>query len=243
MSDRIQQLIRMVKAWDRVIDVGCDHGQMSIGLAQRKDIGSVLATDISGPSLQKLIDRLEACLEEDWAKKIQTFHTDGLKNLPWSKAGAILIAGMGGELMVKILEANPTLVANTEQLVLSHHLDAAKVRAYLTANSFAIVDEHLLEENGHYYEMISARRRKAGESEQVLSEVALQYGPILIARRDPLLHKKLQEDRDKLLDLIRNLEKLDDQSKVSDRLAVLRDRQKGIVALLNDEEGKTTDVN
>lgn len=238
MSTRIQQLIDSVHPCDRVIDVGCDHGQVSIGLAKRPDIGAILATDISGPSLQKLVDRLKENQDEAWAGKIETVHTDGLENLPWSTTGAILMAGMGGELMIKILDRNPDLVQSSQQLILSPHLDASKVRGYLHEIGFGIAEEYLLEEDGHYYEIISARKLDEGESLGELTGVEREYGPLLLADRNPLVKKKIEEDNHRLEAVVSNLEKLDASPQVEERLAVLKKEKQEIEMLLAHWEGE-----
>src|SRR3712207_5446509 len=156
MSERIKRLIAMVIGAHQVVDVGCDHGQVSLGLAERPDIDAVLGVDISAPSLQKLRDAIERA-EQPWAHKIRTQVADGLKALDCAEVDSVVIAGMGGDLIVRILSEAPQRLAQVKQLVLSPHTAQDEVRRFVREKGFYIIDSALIPEEGHYYELMDVR--------------------------------------------------------------------------------------
>ena len=205
---RIQALVDRVLPCERVIDVGCDHGYTSMGLARREDIGRVLATDISAPSLAKLKEALKDG-GEGWKKKITCVKADGLQNLPWKEADALVISGMGGSLVRSILEGEVSLSRSCCQWVLSPQSDLALFRTYLTSLSYEI-REDMVEEGGKFYTLFDVRlagkiqpgyRARVDQGDPFF----LDYGPSLLARRDPVLLRKMRKDLAGLEDLERKL--------------------------------------
>ena len=207
-GDRIQALVDRVLPCRRVIDVGCDHGYTSMGLAQREDIGQILATDISGPSLTKLKDALGDG-GEGWKKKITCVRADGLRDLPWREADALVISGMGGGLVRSILEGEVSLSRSCRQWVLSPQSDLAHFRTYLVSLSYEI-REDMVEEGGKFYTPFDVRldgkiQPDYREKLEAGDPFFLDYGPDLLARRDRVLLRKMRKDLAGLEDLERKL--------------------------------------
>nr|WP_072514440.1 class I SAM-dependent methyltransferase [Ndongobacter massiliensis] len=192
-SYRIEQLIQAVPPSASVVDVGCDHGFVALGLAARNDIQQVLATDISAASLQKLRVVLPA-LPPAMRAKITTCVADGLVGLPWEKADAVVIAGMGGSLLCRILAAPQVRgVWKRAQLILLPHNDTDVVRRFLTEQRFIIAEEQVFFDGGHYYELLCARPLAPGETGPVYTPAEWQYGIQPIRRRDPALRAHLTQ--------------------------------------------------
>lgn len=154
LGERIKKIVSIVKPCNRVIDIGCDHGLMSMALAERKDVLHVLATDISSLSLEKLIESKKE-LPKNVQDKITVKVSDGFLNIDEKEIDVVLIAGMGGERIINILSQKPEIVNNAKQLVLSPHSRTDSVRKYLYENNLIIVSEELVYED-FYYEIIEA---------------------------------------------------------------------------------------
>ena len=104
LSARMQAVADMVKIGNRVCDVGCDHGYVSIYLVQRGIAPGVLAMDINkGPLQRAKIHVAQADLSEYITLRI----SDGLDKYQSGEAQTLICAGMGGRLMQKILEKEP----------------------------------------------------------------------------------------------------------------------------------------
>lgn len=91
----------MVSPGCRLADVGTDHAYIPIYLMQNGVIPQAVAMDINqGP----LLRATENIRRYGLTGRIETRLSDGLEKLQAGEADTILIAGMGGLLMVRILE-------------------------------------------------------------------------------------------------------------------------------------------
>ena len=128
--------------------------------------------------------------------RIETRLSDGLEKLQAGEADTILIAGMGGLLMVRILENGQGVLAGCRELVLQPQSDIRSVRAYLEEKGWQLDREDLVFEDGKYYPMMRAiihseedlkRKREAdgqnsADDGDVRHELKLRYGPLLLKK-------------------------------------------------------------
>ena len=110
--DRINKIVEFIDENKIVADIGSDHGITAIKIYEEKNPKKVIATDISKDSLQKLVDKLEYS-----GYDIETIVTDGIKNLP-KNIEQIIISGMGGYLISKIIENGIDLAKSADKLIL-----------------------------------------------------------------------------------------------------------------------------
>ena len=150
---RLQTLVDMVKSGQRVADIGCDHAYVSIALAKDKDCG-VIAADIKDGPLEIAKENIKAAGMEE---KIETRLSDGLTEFKKGEVDAIVIAGMGGHLIVDILKAGEDRLRPGMQLVLSPQSDLRLVRYELRKMNCFIEKEACLSEGGKWYFVLSAR--------------------------------------------------------------------------------------
>lgn len=198
MSTRRDRLVELVPASATVVDIGCDHGYMSLALAQRSDIQQILATDISYASLAKLKDALKK-QEESVRRKIQTKVADGLKKLPWETAETILIAGMGGPLILRILQENPTFSDRARCWVLSPQSGIPAFREAIWKMNVR-VEEDLLQEDGKFYPLFRVWPQESVRHPATdFTPFSMTYGPTLLRQHHPVLllqlHANCKEQR------------------------------------------------
>lgn len=203
MGIRLETLVSCVPPCRRVVDVGCDHGYTSLMLARRGDVSEIFATDISASSLDKLVRQLPFEKAAD-RTRIHPVVCDGLHGLPCRDAEVLLIAGMGGDLILRILDEEAAFVSRTARLVLSPHTAADRVRKYLRSHGFCIIEEHPVWEERHYYDIIVAEPK---ECEETSSDDPMgdRYGRLAIEKRDPVLCRRLRDEQRELRKLIEKL--------------------------------------
>jgi tRNA (adenine22-N1)-methyltransferase len=110
-----------------------------------------------------------------------------------NEADTVLIAGMGGPLMERILSAYPATVDTVKELVLQPQSEVASLRRYLHENGFRITEEDMLCEDGKYYVIIRAEHGV----EEPWTEEEYVYGKRLKKEAVPVLLEFLAKEREK----------------------------------------------
>ena len=106
------------------------------------------------------------------------------------KAGEVdgaVICGMGGPLMVRILQTSYAVWQSLKFVVLQPQSDAGALRRYLYEHGWHIKDERLVIDDGRLYELMRAVPGQAG----ALPDWIYDIGPVNWQRRDPLLSRKV----------------------------------------------------
>lgn len=194
LSERLFSIAQQVSPGKRVVDVGCDHGFLSIYLVQHGISPRVLAMDVrKGP----LSGAQEHIAEYGMGKYIETRLSDGLQEYKIGEAQSLVCAGMGGRLMMKILKESEGKAKALDELILQPQSELPAFRRFLRAEGYMTLDENILCEEGKFYFVFKVsyapevlEREPAGNDRQrVLYE---KYGRLLLQRRHPVLKEYLE---------------------------------------------------
>ena len=173
LSKRLLEVSGLVSYGSRLADVGTDHGYIPIWLTEQGAIRSAVAMDINrGPLLRAQENIRRHRLEE----KIKTRLSDGVAELRPGEADSVVIAGMGGSLMVKILKEGKEVLETVKELVLQPQSDICNVRRFLQENGYRIDTERIVLEDGKFYPMMHVVHGKM----EPLSDIEAMYGPCLL---------------------------------------------------------------
>ena len=153
LSTRLQACCGFIKPGDRVADIGCDHGYLSIYLLKNGIASSAYACDVAQSPLQSA--RRNA-VKFGVSEKISFHLSDGVKNVP-RDFDALVCAGMGGDTMVSILEAAPWLKDGRYRLVLQCQSKRELLRQYLSDNGWHIAEESVLRDGRFLYTVMDVR--------------------------------------------------------------------------------------
>ncbi len=167
-----------------IADIGSDHGRLAVALLQQGRAERVIASDISVASLEKAHSLAVLCGVED---RVCLRVADGFAALAPGEAEAILLAGMGGLMMVRILCAGEAVARAAKRIVLQPQGNAAELRAFLYENGYAIEEEAIVFDNGRYYQLIRTASGPPRPLPQGWPEGYLELGPVAYEGRDPLL--------------------------------------------------------
>ncbi len=189
ISKRLRAVAGMVTSGSILADIGTDHAYIPIYLVSNKTIPRALAMDVNRGPLEKAQRHIqEAGLEA----LIETRLSDGLAALHCKEAESIIIAGMGGPLMVRILKEGRDRLTGCRELILQPQSDIRAVRAYIEEAGWQIVNEEMICEEQKFYPMMRAvPREQAGVLAAPLTEKELRFGPFLIKERHPVLKEFL----------------------------------------------------
>lgn len=190
LSLRLSTIVDMVENASVVADIGCDHGFVSIELINRGKAERVIACDINkGPLEAADFNIGQAGLKD----RIETRLSDGLHKITCEdKTDAVVIAGMGGRLVTKILSEGKSILENVKQLVLEPQSELAVVRKFLRENGFFIAKEEFIFDAGKYYWIMDARKGSVETESDELQKIYDTYSEYLIKKKDPLLLECLE---------------------------------------------------
>lgn len=158
IDSRIKAVLNFVEKNSRVADIGADHGYLSIELVKSGRASFVVASDKNSKPLDAAKKNISAAGLNDF---IDARLGDGLKVLREGEIDTICVAGMGGALIVEILDNSPEILKSARQLILQPMNAVEKVQAWLKNNGWYISDIDLAEVGGIIYEIINAVKNPA----------------------------------------------------------------------------------
>jgi tRNA (adenine22-N1)-methyltransferase len=136
-------------------DIGCDHGHLAASLVLNGAIA--IASDIHHGPLNAAAETFRRL---GISSKVDLRLGDGLSVLSPGEAHTCFICGMGGMNIISILKAEPQVVNSFKQMILSPHRDIRALRRFLHTIGFNIKREVAIEDRGHIYTAIDARKRR-----------------------------------------------------------------------------------
>ena len=208
----------MVTPGSVLADIGTDHGYVPISLVQRKKIKKAIAMDVNKGPLQRAKEHIEEFQLEEY---IETRLSDGVKKLEAGEVDSILIAGMGGDLVIRILTEGMAVCRSVKELVLQPQSELGKVRKFLRENNFEIIDEDMVIEDGKYYPMMKVVPVEEIVLWEILPEEVIpacdEYGPFLLKNGNPSLRKYLVKQHKQLTKILKELEKQPESKAIAKR--------------------------
>jgi tRNA (adenine22-N1)-methyltransferase len=159
LSKRMSAVADLVPRGVSVCDIGCDHGFVAIYLVQKRICPKVIAMDINRGPLSRAREHIEST---GLSSYIETRLSDGMEKLNTEEAECIIAAGMGGRLIVKILEDYPEKRNSLRYMVLQPQSEPGSVRKYLRENGLMIRKEDMVLEDGKFYPMMLAEGKASG---------------------------------------------------------------------------------
>lgn len=154
MNTRLEAIAALVEDGRGLIDVGTDHGWLPAFLAASGYTGRLFASDINA---RPLAAAKRTAADAGVSARIRFLLCDGLSLCPPDEIDAIVIAGMGGDLIVKILDEAEWCLDARYRLILQPMTKPEVLRYWLVYNGFHIDRETLVEDGEHLYQIISAR--------------------------------------------------------------------------------------
>lgn len=184
LDPRLWVCAQMVRTGTKLADIGTDHAYLPVWMEKQELISSAVAADINpGP-----LARAKENIARYQAQSIATCLSNGLESINPDDAQDIVIAGMGGELIIRILSAAPWVKEGNRRLILQPMTGAKEVREYLQAEGFFILQEKAVEVREHIYTVMQAEYQPTLKSNGAL----YPYVGVL-DHTDPMAQKYIQK--------------------------------------------------
>lgn len=185
ISDRMRTIESMVISGGSLADVGTDHGFIPLDLLAENEIKYAVLTDINDGPL-----KLAESHAKEWGFDPKYYclrKGDGLVPLKNGEVDTVIIAGMGGELIENILDADKEKSHSFKRFVFQPRTHAGELRYYLSTNGFEMVDYKLVKEKGRICEVFAAKPVSEGK---LIPDVDL-VSKFLLSKNDPLIREFL----------------------------------------------------
>lgn len=197
IKKRLQTIGDLVPLSSYPLDIGCDHGLLSIYLVKERNFSKVFASDNKEGPLQQAKKNSKRYQVE---QNIILILKDGLEAYQ-APINVITISGMGGILIQKLLLAKQDILKNIKALILSPNQDVYIVRQTLMDLNFSIKEETIVKENNKFYPIILAVPKKQNYSEKDLflgpilqtkqEKEVIEYYQILLIEKQMILKKQI----------------------------------------------------
>ena len=149
LSPRLAACAGLLRPGRALIDVGTDHAYLPIWLLKAGIIPRAVACDVNPGPLKAA--RRHAQLYQVGEEALRLVISDGLEALTPADGDDIVIAGMGGELILRIVADADWLRLPGKRLVLQPMSAAGKLREGLWEMGFPIIREEAVRDSGKVY--------------------------------------------------------------------------------------------
>ena len=177
---RLRTAADMVPRGARLADIGSDHAYLPIALCLENKIECALASDINEGPVAAAVANIH---KNGLADKIEAVRADGLDKTRAFAPDCITILGMGGELIVSILDKAEWVKDESITLVLQPMTHPEILAKYLAENGFEVIDERIVQDGSRddrIYRIISAKfdgkRRELTEGEALIGRINVDRG-------------------------------------------------------------------
>ncbi|ANZ33265.1 tRNA (adenine(22)-N(1))-methyltransferase [Staphylococcus carnosus] len=198
INQRLQKVSQYIKG-ETIADIGSDHAYLPIYAIKNHLCQFAVAGEVvKGPFEAAKINVKKYGLDNSIDVKLG----NGLEVLDQeNNIDSITICGMGGPLIASIIEKGKSKLQNHPRLILQSNIQTITLRQALSNINYHIIDESLIEENGHIYEIVVAEY-----GNQFMDDFDLKFGPILLRQKNNLFTKKWNRELQALEKIKRNLD-------------------------------------
>lgn len=166
LSLRLKAIVKFVDKKDKIVDVGCDHGLLSIYLKENDLVSKIIASDINQNALNSAINNINKRKLD-----IDTVLSDGIKDVNMRGINTLVISGMGTSTILHILEDSKK-IEHVQKLIIQSNNDHELLREQLNSKGYYLEKEEYTFDKGKWY--ITCKFVKSNDVNS-LSEIKYGY--------------------------------------------------------------------
>jgi tRNA (adenine22-N1)-methyltransferase len=198
LSERLKKTASYACGLGRIADIGSDHSYLAKYLLDNKKISYALCVEaVMGP-YNKARANLERHIKEGNANVILSY---GIDDVPPENIDGLVLAGMGGNLIIEILSKDKSKLKNFKKLILQPQNAQPEVRKFLHNNGFEITYEDIVYEKNQFYEIICASPDgSVSAREEIFYEIPL----LCVLNKNPVIYDFILYKQTKLKNIIKS---------------------------------------
>ena len=198
ISKRLLCCASMVQSGSRVADIGTDHGYLGIYLLQSGAARHVIACDLRKDPLENARRNAKLFGVDG---KMELRLSDGLEKIRPDEVDTVVMAGMGGDLIQKILSQCPWRKREGLQFILQPQSAGNVLRRWLCEDGFEIQREEPVQDGHFLYTVMDIRQGEPAP----LTPGTEYASPALLASGSPLVGNYLARVENALQETVRGL--------------------------------------
>ncbi|MBU9712077.1 tRNA (adenine(22)-N(1))-methyltransferase [Evansella tamaricis] len=192
LSKRLKTVASFVQKGARVADIGSDHAYLPVYLIKNGTAQFAVAGEVNKGPFQAALKQIS---KFGFEHAIQPKLGNGLSVMEGESIDTVTIAGMGGPLIADILDEGKERLTTVKRLILQPNIAADRIRRWLIEDSWELLDEVILKEDGHIYEVLVAEKgnpKTLYGSSDVEKEIWL--GPKLLREKSHIFMEKWKRE-------------------------------------------------
>ena len=227
LSERLTAIAEMVTEGNRLVDVGCDHGYLPVYLMLQHRIPGAIATDVGKGPLARAQEHIAQYHMETY---IETRLCNGLSGIQAGEGDTLVIAGMGGPLMERILTEGAHALAGFRELILQPQSDIPHFRHFILQNGYQIIQEEMILEDGKFYPIMKAVPDKEKQP-LIWNREEEMFGRLLLEKKHPVLQLYLERELRIRNEIVAQLKEASGDAAEKRRMEVEEEKQLILTAL------------
>lgn len=198
LSERMLHIAEKIKKCSLLADIGTDHAYIPVYAVSSGLVERAVASDISEPTCVKARINVTNSGLSDRIDVRTGYGLDTIK--PDEKPDCVIMAGMGGSLIISIMDKGRKIIADASQIILQPQNDTEKVRRYVHSAGLKISDEIIFNEKGKFYNIIECEKGK-----ETYSDTEYVFGKIPLEQKMPALRDYIEKKRSVILTALENM--------------------------------------
>jgi tRNA (adenine22-N1)-methyltransferase len=203
LSRRLDAILAMLRPCGVLADICSDHALLALAAVVRGLAGRAIAIDLNAAPLAVAAANQRAAGLGD---AVSLRQGDGLQPLAPGEAEAVVLAGIGAQLAVRLLDAAPDRLSAVRQVIVQPNQQPERVRAWAARAGWHLTDETVVAEDGRYFHVLAFHPGTGPDPAYTRAgftpDELIQLGPGLLARQDADTRAFLRARVDRLTALL-----------------------------------------
>ncbi len=157
--ERFEKLVEKIE-YRRLADIAADHCYISLLALFNDKVDFVIASDLNKGPLETGKANIKEFGFED---KIETRLGSGIETISNGEVDSVIIAGIGGNLMLNLMQQEVEKLRSFKQLILQPQNEEIEVKRFVHSIGYSIKDESFVLEKGMRYIILNCINEKEVE--------------------------------------------------------------------------------